>query len=180
MILQLPSAPCVWLALRFVIWLRKIWGFHGSDYEECRLLGYKNPVRTSQETHYVSTTESSQLMLYKTWGFRGGDYEECCSSGMLRHVALVRTDVPEKLSASMIRVTRIGELGTALAVTSNRCTALHPRRRYSSCHLTDLQFWFSSWVDWVWASCVLICTRFWSEIIGGIHCSCRMTEWCSY
>jgi hypothetical protein len=35
------------------------------NYEECRLLGYKNPVRTSQETHYVSTTESSQLMLCK-------------------------------------------------------------------------------------------------------------------
>jgi hypothetical protein len=27
--------------------------------------GYKNPVRTSQETHYVSVTESSQLMLCK-------------------------------------------------------------------------------------------------------------------
>jgi hypothetical protein len=44
------------------------------------------------------------------------------SSGMLRRVALVRTDVPEELSASFIRVTRIGELGTVLAVTSNRCT----------------------------------------------------------
>jgi hypothetical protein len=42
------------------------------------------------------------------------------SSGMLRHVALVRTDVSEELSASFIRVTRIGELGTAIAVTSNR------------------------------------------------------------
>jgi hypothetical protein len=41
------------------------------------------------------------------------------SSGMLRRVALVRTDVSEQLSASFIRVTRIGELGT-LAVTSNR------------------------------------------------------------
>jgi hypothetical protein len=39
---------------------------------------------------------------------------------MLRHVALVRTDVSEELSASFIRVTRIGELGTTLAVTSNR------------------------------------------------------------
>jgi hypothetical protein len=39
--------------------------FHGGDYEECRLLGYKNPVRTSQETHYFSATESSQLMLCK-------------------------------------------------------------------------------------------------------------------
>jgi hypothetical protein len=57
--------------------LCKIWGFHGSDYEECRLLGYKNSVHTSQETHYVSTTESSQLMLCKIWGFHGSDYEEC-------------------------------------------------------------------------------------------------------
>jgi hypothetical protein len=43
------------------------------------------------------------------------------SSGMLRRVALVKTDVSEELSAS-IRVTRIGELGTTLAVTSNRRT----------------------------------------------------------
>jgi hypothetical protein len=34
-------------------------------------------------------------------------------------VVLVRTDVSEELSASFIRVTRIGELGTTLAVTSN-------------------------------------------------------------
>jgi hypothetical protein len=43
-------------------------------------------------------------------------------SGMLRRVTLVRTDVSEELSASIIRVTRIGELGTTLAVTSNRRT----------------------------------------------------------
>jgi hypothetical protein len=41
---------------------------------------------------------------------------------MLRRVALVRTDVSEELSASFIRVTRIGELGKTLAVTSNRRT----------------------------------------------------------
>jgi hypothetical protein len=46
------------------------------------------------------------------------------SSGTLRRVALVRTDVSEQLSASFIRVTRIGELGTMLAVTSNRRTLL--------------------------------------------------------
>jgi hypothetical protein len=40
-------------------------------------------------------------------------------SGMLCHVALVRTGVSEELSASFIRVARIGELGTTLAVTSN-------------------------------------------------------------
>jgi hypothetical protein len=39
---------------------------------------------------------------------------------MLRRVDLVRTDVSEELSASIITVTRIGELGTTLAVTSNR------------------------------------------------------------
>jgi hypothetical protein len=43
---------------------------------------------------------------------------------MLRSVALVRTDVSEELSASLIRVTRIGELGTALAVTGNRRCSL--------------------------------------------------------
>jgi hypothetical protein len=42
------------------------------------------------------------------------------SSGMLRGVALVRTDVSEEVSASIIRVTRIGELGTTLAVTMSK------------------------------------------------------------
>jgi hypothetical protein len=41
---------------------------------------------------------------------------------MLRRVVLLRTDVSEELSASIIGVTRIGELGTTLAVTSNRRT----------------------------------------------------------
>jgi hypothetical protein len=41
------------------------------------------------------------------------------SSEILRRVALVRTDVSEELSAYFIRVTRIGELGTMLAVTSS-------------------------------------------------------------
>jgi hypothetical protein len=44
------------------------------------------------------------------------------SSGMLRRVALVRTEVSEERSVSFIRVTRIGEIGTTLAVTSNRRT----------------------------------------------------------
>jgi hypothetical protein len=42
---------------------------------------------------------------------------------MLRRVALVRTDVSEELSTSIIRVTSIGELGM-LAVSSNRCTLI--------------------------------------------------------
>jgi hypothetical protein len=44
------------------------------------------------------------------------------SSGKLRRVALGRTDVSEKLSSTIIRVTIIGELGTTLGVTSNRRT----------------------------------------------------------
>jgi hypothetical protein len=51
------------------------------------------------------------------------------SSGMLRPVALVRTDVSEELSASFIRGTRIGELETKLAVTSNRRTL--PRNKFT-------------------------------------------------
>jgi hypothetical protein len=39
---------------------------------------------------------------------------------MLRRVALVITDVSKELSVSFIRVTRIGEIGTTLAVNSNR------------------------------------------------------------
>jgi hypothetical protein len=38
---------------------------------------------------------------------------------MLRRVALVRTDVLAELSASIIKTTRISELGVTLAVTSN-------------------------------------------------------------
>jgi hypothetical protein len=41
---------------------------------------------------------------------------------MSRRVALVIIGVSEELSASFIRVTRIGELETTIAVTSNRRT----------------------------------------------------------
>jgi hypothetical protein len=44
------------------------------------------------------------------------------SSGMLRHVALVRTDVSDEIVASFIGVIRIGELGTTIAVNINRRT----------------------------------------------------------
>jgi hypothetical protein len=59
----------------------------GDDYEECRLLGSKMPVRTSQETCYISATEPSRLILCKTCNFHGGDYEEC----RLRYRKPVRT-----------------------------------------------------------------------------------------
>jgi hypothetical protein len=47
--------------------LRNIWGFHGRDYEECRLLGYKNAVRTSQEIHLIKAVEilAKQFLIFK-------------------------------------------------------------------------------------------------------------------
>jgi hypothetical protein len=41
---------------------------------------------------------------------------------MLLCVTLVRTDISEECSAFIIRVTRIGELGRTLAVTSTGAT----------------------------------------------------------
>jgi hypothetical protein len=54
--------------------------------------------------------------------FRTEYFSRMVSSGMLRSVALVITDVSEDPRASFINVTRIGELGTTLAATSNRRT----------------------------------------------------------
>jgi hypothetical protein len=44
--------------------LCKIFGFHGGEYEEF-LLGYKHPVRTSQETHYLSATEPRKFVRFE-------------------------------------------------------------------------------------------------------------------
>jgi hypothetical protein len=44
------------------------------------------------------------------------------SSGMLCRVTPVRIDVSEEHIATVINATRIGELGTTLAVTNNRST----------------------------------------------------------
>jgi hypothetical protein len=56
-------------------------------------------------------------------------------SEILRHVALVRTDVSEECSASIIRVIRIGGLATTLAVNSNRRTL----RKNTIVHSISLQ-----------------------------------------
>jgi hypothetical protein len=65
------------------------------------------------------------------------------SSGMLGRVALVRTEVSEERSASIIRMTRIVGLGT-LSVTSNRCM---PRRNTMGAHSISWYLIFCSWYD---------------------------------
>jgi hypothetical protein len=65
---------------------------------------------------------------------------------MLRRVALVRTDVSEELNASFIRVTRIGELGATLAVTSNRRSNLNTP---SSTNITVIVSAMVQSSDWV-------------------------------
>jgi hypothetical protein len=54
---------------------------------------------------------------------------------MLRHVALVRTDVLEELCTSIIKVTRCGELGTTLGLSSNRCTLQRNTYAYICIHI---------------------------------------------
>jgi hypothetical protein len=54
------------------------------------------------------------------------------SSGMLRRVDLVRTEVSEELSSSIMRVERIGELKPTLAVTSNQQTLRRNSKWYNS------------------------------------------------
>jgi hypothetical protein len=64
------------------------------------------------------------------------------SSGLLRRVALVRTDVSEERGASFIRMPRIGELGTTQAATSNRRTLRFCNvtfRNVKSCNAQQLQ-----------------------------------------
>jgi hypothetical protein len=51
-------------------------------------------------------------------------------SGMLRRVALVKTDVSEELNASFIRVTTVGELGITKKQQTNS-VALSPRANYT-------------------------------------------------
>jgi hypothetical protein len=67
---------------------------------------------------------------------------------MLHRVALVRTDVSEEHSASFIRMTEIGELGTTLAVTSNRRTL----RRNTKCTLRRLLVTATFLVHRFWSS----------------------------
>jgi hypothetical protein len=77
--------------------------------------------RSSWGTLTLSQADPLQSDVRKPgWDFTFCLPSRMASSGMLRRVAIVRTEVSEELSASIIRVTRISKLRTTLAVTSNR------------------------------------------------------------
>jgi hypothetical protein len=89
----------------------------GSSLSTVRMVG---PMRRRCNGHVArmqARTNAYMMFVLKPDGKK--PIGRMASSGMLRRVALVRTDVSEELTASFIRVTRIGELGTTLAITSN-------------------------------------------------------------
>jgi hypothetical protein len=102
-------------------WLRKF----SSHSETC---GYSSldfcpnwiPIRFKEVTNSKRSLWHDRFLIDLRFSWRW--LWRMAPSGMLCHVALVWTDVSEELSASFIRVTRIGELGTTLVVTSNQCT----------------------------------------------------------
>jgi hypothetical protein len=84
---------------------------------------YDGPKEDIKMSLVYKISEAINQVLYALWRKeiskdlkRGKNNKTCImpSCGMLRHVALVRTDVSEGHIASIIRVTRIGNLGTAI------------------------------------------------------------------
>jgi hypothetical protein len=69
----------------------------------------------------TSLASSKRKKRFRMYDLRLKRYEvlRMPSSGVLHHVALVRIDIAQERISSIIRVTRISELGTTLAVTSN-------------------------------------------------------------
>jgi hypothetical protein len=96
--------------------LYDIWGFHTGDYEEWSLVGYKNPVSISDETHYVSRYRPQPVKAKWDLRFSRQWLSRMLSSGIRLRVAFVTTDVSKVYIASIISMKR---LETSLAVASN-------------------------------------------------------------
>jgi hypothetical protein len=78
----------------------------------------------AQEPHGVTTQKTPFFNMAGRFIVASSDLfmpSRMPSSGMLRRVDLVRTDVSKECSATIIRVTKIGELET-LVVTNNGST----------------------------------------------------------
>jgi hypothetical protein len=71
-------------------------------------------------------------------------------------VALVRSDVSEEHIATVIRVKGIGEVGTTLAVTSNRCTL---RRAVTAYVVPSLPILVTMMMEAIYSSETSVLTR---------------------
>jgi hypothetical protein len=114
----------------------------GEEGRSTRGVGYHNgPPTHSTRLNHGSAFSGTESWRPGTYPQAAGSYQptvsRIASSGMLRRVAAVRTDVSEELSASFIRVTRIGELG--IAVTSYRRT-LRRNTKPQTSNLTTVSF----------------------------------------
>jgi hypothetical protein len=121
-----------WLGKTVILFLvknsvvkKQVWEMHCHDVTASSFvtIGWRRNLRTFSCSHH-KTYSSMQKWLFGLLGWILCERRACWrmpSSGMLRHVALVRTNVSEECNASIIKVTRICELGTSLAITSNRC-----------------------------------------------------------
>jgi hypothetical protein len=133
-----PVPRLTWILQKVIKMLRskvcRIWCFHGSDYEEWRLLGYKTPVHTSQETHYVSATKPSRLILCKIWGFYCGDYEEWRLLGYKNPVRTSQeTHYVSATEPNRLMLCKIwGVHGSDYEETRTTYTEPHPRRHHTS------------------------------------------------
>jgi hypothetical protein len=78
--------------------------------------GYSAVFKNIQQAEKQTKLFVGKVNMFLNWHHSS----ETPSSGILHRVALVRTEVSEESSDSIIRVTRIAELGTTLAVISNR------------------------------------------------------------
>jgi hypothetical protein len=76
---------------------------------------------------------------------------------MLHCMAFVRTDVSEEYIASIVRVTRISELRTTLAVTSNRRTLQRIAHSISSQHALVASYCFLSNIIGTILECCVNC-----------------------
>jgi hypothetical protein len=88
-------------------------------FHNCRIHG---AVTTLSEPSTIIRVSQFSLDSLFTFIYIQGYKRRIASSEMIRRVALVRTDVSEELSTSFIRESRIGELGTTLALTRTRGT----------------------------------------------------------
>jgi hypothetical protein len=91
----------------------------GARVDEGRVLGY-NPQFVPHSRHITSPLQSTASKCYVRFEVFAAVAMNSTVFGMLRRLDLVRTDVSEEHIASIIRVTRIGELRTTLAEASNQ------------------------------------------------------------